>query len=356
MARQRKAKVEDELDQLAFDILNEGKDVDPYASIYKTQDKISNMIGRDIQDVTNNVEHMIPVGIDRSGDQVITRIQLSCDDPDEEYDKNLQKVKKLSPLLRCTLDSLLTLYIHKGGQPFTLNQVYRVLMGKESSASPTKKQMDELLRAVNTLSRIGITIFLEDEIESYGEKDGWGITPQKKWISGTLFPCELIAIGLNGSETIAVRPLGPPILFRYALPKKQLLSHSMDLITKTKGKISTNRVILLDFLIRYVSMLFVVKKPMTNNGVKFETLYKICDVDVSHSEAADLTERERNTITKRKKRIRDETIDILNDWKKLGHIKDYRLEIKGRSPYKFYVEINEDSLYAPSLFTPNDIH
>lgn len=351
MARQKKARGEDEFDQLALDILNEGKESDPYSSIYKTQDKISNMIGRDIQDVSGSAEHMIPVGTDHVGDQVITRVQLSCEDPDEEFDKNLQKVQKLDPFLRCCLDSLLTLYIHKGGQPFSLNQVYRVLMGKSSGTTPTKKQMDELLSAVSALSRIGITIFLEDEIESYGEKAAWGTTPQKKWISGTLFPCEQVAIEINGNETIAIKPLGPPILYRYALPKGQLLGHSMELVTKTKGKISTNRVILLDFLIRYVSMLFLIKKPIANNGVKFDTLYKICGIDVDALSETSMSVQQRNTITKKKKRIRDDTIDILEDWKEIGHIKSYELETKGRSPHKVYIKINEKSNYTPSLFT-----
>lgn len=351
MARKKKPVETDEFDQLALDMLSEGKEPEVSTSIYKTQDKISNMIGRDIQEIPSSVEHMIPVGLDQIGDQIITKVQLSCEDPDE-LDQNLQKLQKLDPFRRCCLDSLLTLYIDKGGQPFSLNQLYRVLMGKSAKSIPTKKQMEELLSAVSALSRIEIKIYLDDEIASYGEKAEWGTTPQKKWISGTLFPCEMLAIEINGNTTVAIRPLGPPILYRYALPKRQLLRHSMELITKTKGKISTNRVILLDFLIRYVSMLFRVKKPMANNGVKFDTLYQICGIDINPSRDSTMTTQEKNTITKQKKRIRDETVDILKSWKDIGHIKDYTLETKGRSPYKVYIEINEKSKYPPSVFIP----
>lgn len=296
--------------------------VDP-ESIYKTQDKISNMLPQ-LLDVREKVL--------RSGSKVtLLYDQISSFEPSlTQYD-----VSVLSGFLTATLQN----YNSQTGELgcFSIKQLARFIIGKDCTSGISAHQINKIKNSLRKMSHIEINIDITNEFDKYNFV---GVEPSECTISGMLISYEAINMRLGGSKVTCYKPLSIPLLYRYAMPKHQMYSHDMALLYIDSISKSDNVIAILDFLLRHTTFLFqnLKTRGFVNNGILFDTLYDLTDINK-------LTNID--SIKSKKKRLKADIIAILDAWVERKHLLGYEIVKKGNKVYKVVISVNPNTPFPP---------
>ena len=299
-------------------------------SIYKTQDKISNMLPQ----IFDKGEQLLTTDTKQ---QTFTRVNISYEgllNIDSSFTSFDSAV--LSGVLSCVLQNM-DIQTNEL-KYFSIGELYRAITGKTSESGISPNQIRKIIASIKKLSYTEVQIDLTNEADKYN----FALKPEELVISGPLIALETIRAKINGKMVLCFKPLSVPLLYRYALPKHQLYSHDIALMRIDTISKSENVISMLDYLLKYISYLFYQQKnkKFVNNGLLFDTIYGLTDI-------AEFTNQ--NTIKSKKKRLKAELYKILDFWVDLGHLTSYEVVKRGKVDYKIIIHVNPNSPYPPKI-------
>ena len=311
----------------------------PLNSIYKTQDKISNLL----PEIISSAE-TVPVEVETSPNSMVKVSIMS--------DKLLNFGNSgISIFDRAVLDGITACILQSATSDnqmgiFTLPQLIRAVTGKKAGQSGISEQQQEtFLESVRKLMTMYLEIDMSNELHSM-DIDGKPI--EQATLSGNLFSAEILKLKIGGHMTICFRPLAMPLLYRYALPKRQLFQHPIELLFNANISKTASVISIQEILLRHISMLFSMSrnKNFKNNGLLFETIY----------DAAGCFELEnKRSQQTRMRKARADVVAILDQWIEIKHILSYEFIQHGREFYKVVIQINPNSEYKPKIVQENEL-
>lgn len=308
----------------------------PLNSIYKTQDKISNLL----PEIISSAE-TVPVEVETAPNSMV-KVSIMSD--------KLLTPQGVSIFDRAVLDGITACILQNStdGQIgiFTLPQLIRAVTGKKAGQSGTSdQQRDMFLESVKKLMTMYLEIDMSNEARSLSV-DGKPV--EQAVLSGNLFSAEMLKLKIGGHMTICFKPLAMPLLYRYALPKRQLYQHPIELLFNANISKTASVISIQEILLRHISMLFSMhrNKNFQNNGLLFETIY----------DAAGCYEVEnKRSQQTRMRKARADVVAILDQWVEIKHILSYEFVQRGREFYKVVIQINPASKYKPKVVQEDEI-
>lgn len=226
-----------------------------------------------------------------------------------------------NPYNRAVHDAMLSLYL-AGNRHITAEQVYHEMHGyKTRSKNPDRKVLRDIVTAIETLacSRVYIDATNEAKARGYHFK-------KTQFSDNIIHTRGTHLVLMDGREVYAYEILTVPVLYEYSQAKGQILNCDNEMLALPDGLYMTpDNVILQHFLLRRIEEM----KGKNKLGcvIKFDSIYEALDAE--------------NASREDKKRIRQKTKTLLDNWVDLKFIKGYTEEKKGRLIYSIHIELYE---------------
>lgn len=233
---------------------------------------------------------------------------------------------KLSEYERQVSDAIISLWIEAKAQKLPAiispDMVYRAMPGGGEKASPQQK--GAIVRTIEKFRRLHITIDATEEMRKrgiIGERQRFKL--DDFFLSA--FHAEITA--KNGGQAVsAYRINTEPLIYTYSKATKQLLTvkaEVLDIRKVKKGTATTellpmnaDRQAMTGYLMRRIEVMR--HNPTTQSPViLFRTLFNETGQDTT------------NKVTNR--RNREFCFNVLDYWKAIGHIKDYKVQTQGNT-------------------------
>lgn len=254
-----------------------------------------------------------------------------------EYDHdNITVSDVITAYDRSVFDAVCSFVYNPTFKGFTLNNLYREMTGSKKRI--THNQLAKMEHAIDKMRFIKITIRCRDEMDKRGideddiKKKGYCLSLKKRTdhpeddltLEGYYLPLEKYTASLHGKETIWYKILSEPILMVYALLTKQLITVPQK-IRDIQIDSTSDRVLILDYLIRRIARMKNPKSGVRSKRIKFESIFKECDIDPGAH----------------RHRYLDVVYNILDYWKTDGvnFIKDYQKVTDGNRNIVAAIEI-----------------
>jgi hypothetical protein len=216
--------------------------------------------------------------------------------------------------------AVVTLYAE--GNEFITNQmIYRVITGDPNSRL-SENQANEIEKSLNRCRTSLVKIDCSEE-RKYNYDHNLEFS-----YSDNLLAAEGWGVKLNGQFVSCLRIKNTPVLYRYALAKKQVATIPIKLLNSPVVK--TKEIIMLQgYLSRRIARMKNSKS--TSRNIKYETLYSELKAEEKTSSP--------NSLRNKQAKLRKHTKIILDHWRKEKYIKSYREVKKGRKIHGIFIKL-----------------
>ena len=217
------------------------------------------------------------------------------------------------------------------GNPYvTYAMIARNILGKPSNHHPSEKMIKNVEESILKMSRTEICIDLSDEYQNFPNVQK---SLQKQndslYIQERLLNIRIVSANINGKNLRVLQPMSTPALLQYAMLKRQISTFSNETLNtptnKNRASISCQK-----FLLQRIGMIKSSQK--ISRAILFSSIYKIYP-DYEEKKDDPTAFRSLTRATQRN------VCAILDYWKKIGFIKDYK--IIGQKGVKYHkIEID----------------
>lgn len=243
---------------------------------------------------------------------------------------------RLTPLDRAVYSAIVTLWVegHKDGNRYneyvTPRVIFQLLSGNSGQSKDIGAEVrKEILRSIDKMRCTDITIDFSKECEeSHGKYN-------KVNYKGSILPSERVeCVKLNGNEAYdCIHLLCAPPLYGYAEAKNQIVTVSVQMLN-TPLRNTPENIELKEYLLRRILSM---KKPKSrqSNIIKYDTIYKILRLCGSSKQ----------DLYRKKKKIHDNIIRLLDFWKQENFICSYEYTDGTRkSAPKMTIQVKKSSV------------
>lgn len=178
-----------------------------------------------------------------------------------------------------------------------MSTIYKAITGNKE-AKLTQKPKQELKKSLEKMALTRIHINAKDEATAYKMKD--------IVFTGYLLPINYLTNG----EDEWVKILETPMLYKYASQKKQVACVDMNVINTPLKKFRA------DFELQayLLSLINEMKGNSPNRIINYNNLYEKLNISAASE----------SSLRNEKQKIREKTEKLLNYWKKINFIKDFK--------------------------------
>lgn len=223
------------------------------------------------------------------------------------------KHNHLSPFDREVFNGICTLY-SDNHTVMTAKQIYTAMAGKSTTS---QKILSKVTASISKMRTIGFCFNWEDHAKMKHLSEEYNCKFQ-----GYLLPMYDIKIQYGNKLISGYQLIEEPILLTYARAVKQISTTSIQILNNLEISNTEETIILKNYLIRHVEHLRC--NSHWNPTITFERLFETCNIKKDPR----LIGRKRTTIKK-----------ILDTWKKLGYIADYKTQKHGNIYYSLTIFI-----------------
>lgn len=258
-------------------------------------------------------EEMIPLSMENRGSNIELTAKVSIGFEDLENVKISNR--NITPYDREVHDSIVSLYIDGNNEYMTPLMIYRTMTGNPE-AKLTENIMNAISESITRLSITRVTIDTTKEVKAYKNMD------KVLYQENLLYTKQVTAIH-KGEVNEWIKIIEPPILYQYADSKNQVARVDIKLLNTPINK-NEESIVLQGFLYRRINAMPEMRKNYANwDIVLYSTIYKHLKIDAISDVA----------LRDKQRRVRDQAHRILDHWIKIGFIKGYTNEPKGRQRY-----------------------
>lgn len=272
-----------------------------------TTDKVSNKLFDGA--IAPLVETTVANARRGSAKELNTVITINYDDLQEI--QLLNRPKGLTAYDREVNDAVLSLSIVGGNEFFTDQMIYRVMTGNPS-AKLSKAQQEKITQSIallrGTIVKISVS---EEEAQAYGVE---AINYE-----GNLLMIERVEVKIKGQNANAFRLRRAPILYEYAEGKNQIARVPMEIVNTDIVK-TTDIIELQGYLLRRI---MAMKGSTMSRTILYSTIFDKLNIGENLAN--------KGQVYKKRSKINDSIIRILDEWKEKTFIVDYKVNKKGNS-------------------------
>lgn len=243
----------------------------------------------------------------------------------EGADPAISLSQPVTPFDRSIFDTAISLLL-SGNRIFTPAVLHRAMTNMTEANDPSPQQKGAITKSINKMRFENIHIDCKEELERMNATiDGKKVTGGG--IDDYMLPLRVVTVNAGGKEMKAYQFIDEPIIYKYALATKQILTipaeclSIMQVDAKTKKvtanriKLTDTRIIIRDYLLRRIAVMK--GKTKTSNHILLDDMYeKICEPSPTTEKAHDI-----NTFVKL----------VLAYWAGIGYIKSFKVLKEGRS-------------------------
>lgn len=245
-----------------------------------------------------------------------TVITINYDDLQEI--QLLNRPKGLTAYDREVNDAILSLNIIGGNEIFTDQMIYRTMTGNPG-AKLSKKQQDQITQSIAVLRGTIVKLSVSPE-----EATAYGMDAIN--YEGNLLMIERVEAKIKGQTTNAYRLRRAPILYEYADGKNQIARVPMEIVNTGLVK-TTDTIELQGYLLRRITAM---KNSSMSRTILYSTIYDRLKIGESLANAGQ--------VRKKKSKVNEFIIKILEEWKEKAFIIDYKINKKGTSTVSVTIE------------------
>lgn len=222
------------------------------------------------------------------------------------------------PFDRVVLNAVISLTVAVNRKVFSATQVAKfILYGQGGAKRPTDKQIERVKESIETLSVTKVSIDWTDHSRLNGLKNGVKHIKRNYHLPIT----EDIFISPNGQEVHGYRLIGDIPLSVYSEKMNHVSTIPSEALRPYGARMTETTIIIRDYLFERIEAWRAVRNK---NDPKKRNM-KVISMD-SIIERAGL-----NEVTRKQKSAIIKSIRLmLNHWKEIGYIKDYRENVKGK--------------------------
>lgn len=272
-----------------------------------TTDKVSNKLFDGA--IAPLVETTVANARRGSAKELNTVITINYDDLQEI--QLLNRPKGLTAYDREVNDAILSLSVVGGNEFFTDQMIYRVMTGNPS-AKLSKAQQEKITQSIallrGTIVKLSVS---EEEAKAY---DVEAINYE-----GNLLMIERVEVKLKGQTANAFRLRRAPILYEYAEGKNQIARVPMEIVNTDIVK-TTDIIELQGYLLRRI---MAMKGSTMSRTILYSTIFDKLNIGENLAN--------KGQVYKKRSKINDSIVRILEEWKEKAFIVDYKLNKKGTS-------------------------
>lgn len=225
----------------------------------------------------------------------------------------------------------------------TLENIYRVMIGDETSATPSEKHLERIKQSIDKMRVYLIKIDCTDEVNAYkkahliNESDSLKTDFNGKFFFDTyLLACEWVVATSSRYQVNALHLIKKPVMLDYAKISGQILNIPSYLLNTKHIQANTERnLILKDYLLRRIEGMKG-ENNLTQNNI---SLISYTRAGKHHKGLYEIVTGKAEVSRRDAGLIRESTAKYLDFWKGLGYIKGYTIEKKGRSFHNIKIEI-----------------
>jgi len=229
----------------------------------------------------------------------------------------VQMPKYLTPYDRAVFDGVCSI-IEMGQTTFTSKQVYEAMAGKSTTSPQALGAVTKSIRKM-MMSLITIDWTEHARLKNLPVQGSDCITTEQNMLN-----CISVKIRCNGQEMTGYKLLKAPDLYVYSKAVKQIASIERRFFNVPTISNTPENIILKFSLARAVEHMRL--NNHWNRTIKFDTLFKDCDIS-----------DDKNNLTRKRKAV----VSILDHWKKTGYIRDYEIQMKGRTFYSITLDVRK---------------
>lgn len=196
----------------------------------------------------------------------------------------------------------------------TAKQIYTAMAGKSTTS---QKILNKITDSISKMQAISFSLNWEDHAKMKHLPGQYNYD-----FNGYLLPICDIKLQCGEKVIPGYRLVEEPILLTYAKAVKQISTTSTQMLNNLDISNTEENIILKNYLIRHVEHIRC--NSHWNSTITFEKLFKTCGIQKDSR----LMERKRTTIKK-----------ILDNWKGLGYIANYRTQKCGNKYYSLTIFI-----------------
>lgn len=243
-----------------------------------------------------------PVGTERKSSRKELTAKVSIDFGELE---GVAISKNITPYDREVHDAIVSLYIDGENDYITPLMIYRAMTGN-SKAKLNPKQQQAIKDSVTKCSMTRIRIDAKEEADSY--------KMDKLIYEGNLIYTKMVSGTHKGKTSDWIYIMERPVLYDYANSKGQIARAEIGLLDTPVSK-NEETIILQGYLLKRI---LTMQNSKMSRNILYETVYKQLDIQAASKASLD----------NKRKKIRDSSKKILDDWKEKKFIKGYK-ENKG---------------------------
>ena len=204
---------------------------------------------------------------------------------------------------------IMTGLIIKGNAIISLTDIAYALGGYSSERQPSESLLKEIEAEADWL------IHTWAKIDATGEAKARGYDIKEVTFDRPLIPGGSVeVIAANGKHVKAYEIWQIPVLYAYAMQKKQVITVSIDCLTlPEKVNLTFDNIILRNYLMEQIESMSL---GQIGCVILYETLYKVLGAQ--------------ETSRQNKQKIREHVKAFLDNWKALSYIEDWKEESEGR--------------------------
>lgn len=279
-----------------------------------TTDKVSNKLFEGA--IAPLVETTVANAKRGAARELNTVITINYDDLQEV--QLLNRPKGLTAYDREVSDAILSLNILGGNEIFTDQMIYRTMTGNPG-AKLSKKQQDQITQSIAVLRGTIVKLSVSpEEAEAYG-MDAINY-------EGNLLMIERVEIKIKGQAVNAYRLRRAPILYEYAEGKNQIARVPIEVVNTGLVK-TTDTIELQGYLLRRITAM---RNSAMSRTILYSTIYDRLKIGEGLANA--------NQVYKKKNKVNEFIIKILEEWKEKAFIVDYKVNKKGTSTVSVTIE------------------
>lgn len=201
--------------------------------------------------------------------------------------------------------------------PYMVYQLMIAGQYKKSDANPDIKTIDEITEIMIKLSRVYVTIRIDEDTKT--TKEGFDEDSKdndKSTYRGPLLALESVSRTLNGDTKTGFHIFREPILMTYAKNKKQIIKVDLKYLENSM-RMTKDGVALRLYLLYRIELMSNPKNKIKERSILYETIFK----------QLEFTQKTLAGINNRKSKLRNVIIvSHLNDLVNMGYIKGFSSE------------------------------
>lgn len=203
-------------------------------------------------------------------------------------------------------------FYQRGFNHVTISMALDSLTGGEEKRHVCREQFEAIKAAIEKLMKTAIKINLRPFFEAFPKyAKNYKGNPDRAELEGTILPCRLVHVEVNGQATLAVEMLGESPLMTYAKLKNQLMTYDVTPLAISGQRNTPTVITVKNYLLRRIELM----KRGLNNSILFKTLYENCSLA--------------NATKKQKQDVRKTVEETLNSFKADGVIQNFEFERRG---------------------------